>query len=133
MARLGIAQSLLLEAVAYLNEGDTLQAGQVVDQAIEHMLPLVVLFEAAGQPRYLAQNLQFLGSAYQWKAYFLELAGNYPVSVEAYRQAVDFYERCLDQGEGSQDVIILDGIIGENCRPGRDSAQQRVDALTAQQ
>lgn len=133
MARLGGGQASLLQAAAYQAQGDLSQAQQAVDQALEQMLPLVGQFESAAQLRYLAQNLQYLGSAYQWKAYLAELAGDYPASVDAYRLAVEYYDRCIAQGEGSQDVIILDGVIAENCRPGRDSAAQRLGALTAQQ
>jgi tetratricopeptide (TPR) repeat protein len=130
---LGIAQSLLLQASAYWMQSDLDQARQVIDLSIERMLPLVEQFKAAGQPRYLAQNLQFLGNAYQWSAFLLEQDGEYSQSVKAYRLAIDYFERCIAQGEGSQDVIVLNGVIAENCRPGRDSAQRRVDVLTAEQ
>jgi tetratricopeptide (TPR) repeat protein len=133
IARLGLGKSYRLKGEAHQKNGDDVQAGQFLDQAIQTLEPLIEPFSDALQERYLAQTYEGLGNAYFWKAYLFEVKQQYTESLAAYRRSLDYYDRCIKQGEASPDLIIKNDIAGRRCVPFRQDVQETIDSLSGGQ
>jgi tetratricopeptide (TPR) repeat protein len=129
VARLGLGNGLRLKGEVYQKQGLNEQAIEQFDQAIAMVEQTVQPLQQSGQQRYLTQAYEYLGTAYQWKAYTYLLNQDYEQGMPAYQQAQDYYDRCIAQGKGTQDLIIRNDIIKNVCQPNRDSIQQELDNL----
>lgn len=129
IARLGLGNSLRLQGEIEQSRRNTERALELFNQSITTLEPAVPDFKGAAQVRYLAQAYEYLGSAFQWKGYTLEVLGDYEHSLEAYRSAVEFYDRCIAQSGSTQDIIVKNEIIGDICMPNRSDVLESIDSL----
>jgi tetratricopeptide (TPR) repeat protein len=128
VARLGLGNGLRLKAG--LPETGAERPGAVqFDRAIALVSQTVEPLRLAKQQRYLTQAYEYLGTAYQWKAYTYLVNQDFELGMPAYLQALDYYDQCIAQGKGTQDLVIKNEIIKGICQPNRDSIQQELDNL----
>jgi len=133
VARLGLGNGLRLKGEVFQKQGNNDQAIEQFDQAIAMVEQTVLPLQQAGQNRYLTQAYEYLGSAFQWKAYTYLVDQDYANGMAAYRQAIEYYDHCIAQGDGSRDLIVKNDIIGGVCQPNRDSIQKELDNLGGSQ
>ena len=105
------------------------QAVEMLDQAVETLNATLSAFQAPGLSRYLAQNHQFLGSAYQYSGYLAGLAGDPSAAMQAYQQAIEQFDACIALGEDSTDRVIQAEIIEANCLPLRQQTEEFLQIL----
>jgi len=129
IARLGLGNMWLLRGIALQENGQTGPAGTAFLEAIKNLRLTLPTFQAPGLSRFLAQNYQFLGSAYQWSGYMSELAGDTPAAIEAYRQATEQLNACVGIGKSSSDRIIQSDIVEDNCQPMLQQTEERLKIL----
>jgi len=129
LAHLGLGNSQLLRGIALQLNGQNKPAEEAIREAVRILTGTLPAFQGPGLERYLAQNRQFLGNAYQWSGYLAELSGDLPAAKEAYLQAIQQLDACLALGQGSNDRIIQTDIIANNCQPMREQADQRLQAI----
>ena len=79
--------------------------------------------------RYLAQNHQYLGSAYQWSGFLSDVGHDYPTAIRAYQQAIHEFNACIDVSKTTSDRVIVSEIVGDNCRPALDATEKRLKLL----
>jgi tetratricopeptide (TPR) repeat protein len=131
IARLGLGDARLLRGVALQENGQTELAGMTIRQAIQMLDQTLPDFRARELSRYLAQNYQFLGSAYQWSGYLSQLAGDYPTAIQAYQQANKQLNACVGMSKSSSDRIIKSDIVENYCQPMLQQTEQRLKVLEA--
>jgi tetratricopeptide (TPR) repeat protein len=120
-----ISQRLLGE-IAF-RAGDAAEAEQFIDQAVALLEAELGRLDTANEPRLAAQYYEALGSVYEWKGYLQEVRGD-PAAEAAYRQALDAFNRCRQQGEEFPfDTFMAEEIVQEICIPGSESVQQRIN------
>jgi tetratricopeptide (TPR) repeat protein len=105
------------------------QAVQIFNQAVETLNATLPAFQAPGLSRYLAQNYQILGIAYQSSGYLADLAGDPSAAMQAYRQAIEQFDACIALGEGSSDRIIKFDIVEGICLPLLQQTEERLQIL----
>jgi tetratricopeptide (TPR) repeat protein len=130
LASLGLGNARLLRGIALQLDGQSQPAAAAFQRAIQLLDQTLPAFQAPGLERYLAQNRQFLGNAYQWSGYQAELNGDTLTAEQAYQQAAEQLDACIALGNGSTDRIILSDIIADNCQPMRQQAGQHLQALS---
>ena len=69
------------------------------------------------------------GQLHQWRAYIFELSQDYASSLESYRAAAGFFDKCISQGENTGDRIIKEEIISKICKPGYANVSEIIDSL----
>jgi tetratricopeptide (TPR) repeat protein len=104
-------------------------ASEAFDQAVKMLKATLPSFQASGLSRYLAQNHQFLGKAYQSSGFLADLLGDSSVALQAYQQAIEQYDACIALGENSTDRVIQSEIIEANCLPGRQDTEELLQLL----
>ncbi len=131
VARLGLGETWLLRGNALQENGQTSQASSAYEQAIQTLQQTLPAFRGSDPQsvRYLAQNLQYLGNAYQWSAYLSDVGHDIPAAIQGYQQAVQQFNACVAVGETSSDRVIKSDIVGDNCRPMLQSTQKRLQEL----
>ncbi len=127
IGRYGQALSLRLLGEIAFRAGDAAGAEQLIDQAVTLLEGELGRLDTANEPRLAAQYNEALGSVYEWRGYLRELRGD-STAADAYRQALDAYERCRRQGEAFPfDTFMAQEIVQEICVPGIESVQQRIN------
>jgi tetratricopeptide (TPR) repeat protein len=129
IARLGVGNTYLLRGVALQENGQIPKAKAAFQQAIQELQQTLPAFQSPELARYLAQNHQFLGSALQWLGYISEQAGDNSTATQAYQQASQQLNACIDMGNTSSDRIITSDIADDNCRPMLKQIEQRLKTL----
>jgi tetratricopeptide (TPR) repeat protein len=129
IASLGLGKSYRLMGFVQLFGNNQTQAALFFDRAIQTLQPLGELFEATGQARYLAQTLEGLGNAYTGRGYFNEIQQSYTQMLDDYQLALDFYDQCIAQGQGSPDEVIRNDIVSSRCVPSRADVQEIIDSF----
>jgi len=129
IARLGLGNVWLLRGVALQASGQTERAGVALQTAIQDLQQVLPVFQSPELSRYLAQNRQFLGNAYQWSGYLSDVAGDYPAAIKAYEQATLQFNACIDLSNTSADRIIKSDVAEDNCKPMLEQTQQRLKVL----
>ena len=130
VASLGLGNAYRLKGEIHQRQGESQLAMELFHRAIAELKTTLQTFEAFNQTRYLTQAYEYLGTSYQWQGYTYEVEQDYPSSLDAYSQSVEYFDRCIDQGKGSQDVVIKTIIIQNVCTPGRENVQQVIDSLS---
>ena len=130
IASLGLGKSYRLTGVVSQQVGDIDLAAQFYDLAIQTLEPLGDLFEAAGQPRYLAQTLEGLANAYAGRAYFYETQQLFAEMLVDYENSLAYYDKCIAQRDGSPDEVIRDDIVAARCVPFRVEIQKIIDSYS---
>jgi conflict system STAND superfamily ATPase len=129
IARLGVGNMWLLRGIALQENGQPGPAGTAFLQAIQNLKQTLPAFQAPGLSRFLAQNYQSLGSAYQWSGYLSELAGDTPAALKAYQNAREQLNACLGMSNGSSDRIIQFDIVEDSCQPMLQQTEERLKIL----
>lgn len=131
VARLGLGETWLLRGNALQAGGQTAQASHAYGQAIQILQQTLPAFRGSDPQsmRYLAQNLQYLGNAYQWSAYLSDVGHDLPAAVQAYEQAAQQFSACIAVGQTSPDRVIRSDIVGDNCQPMLQATQKRLQEL----
>jgi tetratricopeptide (TPR) repeat protein len=129
ISRLGLGDVQLLRGIVLAGNDQTEPASEAFRQAVQILEATLPAFLAPGLNRYQAQNLQFLGNAYQWSGNLSETTGDYPEAIEFYQQAVKQLDACLALGENSPDRVIQFEIAAGNCEPMLQQTEQRLQIL----
>ena len=129
IARLGLGDAQLARGIALQQDGQSESAGKTYRQAIQTLNDTLPAFEFPHLSRYLAQNHQFLGNAYQWYGNLSESALDYPTALQAYQQAVGQLDACIALGKTSSDRVIQSEIVEANCVPLRQETEERLQVL----
>lgn len=132
VARSALGNAYRLRGAIQTNLGDQAAALDSVEQGIQHLEAVRPVFEESvlqheSYRRYLAQVYEQLGVAYQLQGYTFELQFNYARALESYTRSLSLYNKCIDQGESSLDLIIQDDIVGRTCRPNAQTTQGSID------
>jgi tetratricopeptide (TPR) repeat protein len=130
IASLGLGKSYRLKGVVSQQVGEVDLTAQFYDLAIQTLEPLGDLFEAAGQPRYLAQTLEGLANAYAGRAYFYETQQLFTEMLVDYENSLAYYDKCIAQRDGSPDEVIRDDIVAARCVPFRVEIQKIIDSYS---
>jgi tetratricopeptide (TPR) repeat protein len=130
MARLGLGNASLLRGIALQAHGELVPARAALDESVRLLQETLPAFQDPAVARYLAQNHQFLGSAYQWSGRLYERDGDFPAAIEVYRLAMEQLDACIALGESSSDRIIQSEIVAANCEPDRQITAARLDRLS---
>lgn len=133
IAELGLGNAHLLQGHLRLKLGQHEQAVQYYEQAIVTVQGVRPALQSPELTRYLTQMYESLGSAHQGKANSHWLMEQYDDSLNALQEAVKYYEQCIAQGENSSDLIIINEIIADFCRPGLNEANQFLEDLNGAQ
>ena len=129
IARLGLGNVWLLRGVALQASGQDEQARAALQTAIKDLEQVLPAFQSPELSRYLAQNRQFLGNAYQWSGYVSDVAGDYPTAIKSYEQAALQFNACISMSKTSADRIIKSDIVEDNCQPMLQQTEQRLKVL----
>ncbi len=129
IARLGLGDSRLTRGIARLDYGQTEAAGQDFAQGIGMLTDTLPAFQSPGLQRYLAQNYEFLGGAYQNSGYFAYLANDNSRALVEYQKAIEQYDACIQLGTTTDDRVIKSDIIEANCRPQRQETEASIEKL----
>ncbi len=133
VARLGLGNTYrLLGQISWL-AGNQPEAFAYLDQAIQALESTISPLMDAGQARYLTQAYEYLGAAHQWRAFLFELTQDYDSSLDSYQESIEYYERCIAQGEKSDDRIIREEIIARICVPSRAEIRAIIDGFNGGQ
>jgi len=117
IARLGQGIALRIFGDAAYRAGDPVAAGEAFNRAIETLDSAVTPLEEARDYRLMAQLYQALGTVYEWQGFLAEQTLD-PAAVEAYNQALTYYNQCRQLGEDFPiDVYLTDRIVAELCQP----------------
>jgi tetratricopeptide (TPR) repeat protein/energy-coupling factor transporter ATP-binding protein EcfA2 len=130
IARLGLGNARLLSGITLQAHGELVPARAALDESVRLLQETLPAFQDPALTRYLAQNHQFLGSAYQWSGRLYERDGDFPAAIEAYRSAMEQHDACIALGESSADRIIQSEIVAANCEPDRQITAARLDRLS---
>ena len=129
VARLGLGNTYrLLGQISWL-AGNQPEAFAYLDQAIQALESTISPLMDAGQERYLTQAYEYLGATHQWRAYLFELNQDYNSSLDSYQESIAYYERCIAQGEKSDDRIIREEIIARICIPSHARIRAIIDGF----
>jgi tetratricopeptide (TPR) repeat protein len=136
IARLGqgdvhVSRGIALQGYAsFVSERAEFQeARQEFEQAIEILNGTLPSFQSTGLMRYLAQNHQFLGSAYQNHGYLLSLQGDARTARQSYEQALAHFDACIALGETTNDRIVQVDIVEANCQVDRRATEELLQLL----
>jgi hypothetical protein len=129
VARQGQGNALKLKGEILLDQGQTEQARQYFQQAVNLLQPTIASFEQAGQTRYLTQSYEYLGSAYLWLGSTAERLQAYADGLDSYQSALQYLDLCIAQGKTTQDFVIKTNIVAEICQPNREFVQQQIARL----
>ncbi|HJR81245.1 MAG TPA: hypothetical protein VJ821_14340 [Anaerolineales bacterium] len=105
------------------------QSLEMFNQAIETLTDTLPTFQAPGLIRYLAQNHQFLGGAYQNFGYLFSLEGDAAAAKQAYQQALEQFDTCITLGENTTDRVIQVEIVANNCQVDRQQTEELMRIL----
>ena len=130
IAHLSLGNARWLRGVALQINNQPELAGEAFQEAIQILNQTLPAFQDSGLSRYLAQNRQFLGNAYQWSGNLSESTGDYPAAIQAYQQALEQLDACLALGENSPDRIIQSEIVEANCKPMHQQVEERLQVLS---
>ena len=137
IARLGGADAQIARGLAlsgYTNydpENEAFnQASGLFDQAIQTLNHTLPAFQASGLSRYLAQNYQFLGSAYKNSGYLAYLTGDSSAAIKAYQQAIERLDACIALGENTTDRVIREEIVENNCQVDRRETEELMQLVS---
>lgn len=133
VARLGAGNMHNLAGIIAFHQGDPAGALEQFDRAIATLEKTIEPLAADGQARYLTQAYEYLGTAYRWKAHIFQAHLEIDASLEAYQRALDYFDRCIAQGENTQDRIVREEIIAAICVPNRAEVQQILENLRGTQ
>jgi hypothetical protein len=61
------------------------------------------------------------------------LTQDYDSSLDSYQESIEYYERCIAQGEESDDRIIREEIIARICVPSRAEIRVIIDGFNGGQ
>ncbi len=126
-----MGETWLLRGNALEENGQVAQAREAYKQAIQVLQQTLTAFSGSDpqSARYLAQNHQYLGSAYQFSGYLSDVQHDSPAAIQAYQQAVQEFNACIAVGKTSSDLVIVSDIVGDNCQPMLDATQKRLKQL----
>jgi TPR repeat protein len=137
IARLGEADVQITRGLALLGytNYDTVneafhQAAGLFDQAIQTLNETLPAFQTPGLSRYLAQNYQFLGSAYQTSGYLAYLKSDPSAARQDYQKAIEQFDACIALGENTTDRVIREEIVEANCQPERQRTEELMQLLS---
>jgi tetratricopeptide (TPR) repeat protein len=106
------------------------QSVQMFNQAIGTLTDTLPAFQAPRLIRYLAQNYQFLGSAYQNSGFLVSLAGDSSAALQAYQQAIEQFDACIALGENTTDRVIQVEMVADNCQVDRKQTEKLMQLLS---
>jgi tetratricopeptide (TPR) repeat protein len=126
LAELSLGDTQVSRASLLLATGQNEAAVEPIDQAIRMLEATLPAFQAPGLSRYLAQNYQFLGNAYQNSGYIAYLGDDNAAALLAYQKALAQFDACLALGATSNDRVIQSDIVGQVCKPLRQETEQLI-------
>jgi tetratricopeptide (TPR) repeat protein len=136
IARLGlgdvqVSRGIALQEYSHFDLGSAAfeQSVQIFNRAIQTLTGTLPAFQAPSLIRYLAQNHQFLGSAYQNSGFLVSLAGDSSAALQAYKQAIEQFDACIALGENTTDRVIQVEIVATNCLADRRETEELMQAL----
>jgi tetratricopeptide (TPR) repeat protein len=106
------------------------QAVELFDQAIQTLRDTLPAFQAPNLSRYLAQNVQFLGSAYKNSGYLAYLGGDPSAAMQAYQKAIEQLDACIALGENTTDRVIRVEIVENNCQVDRQETEKLIELIS---
>jgi hypothetical protein len=129
LANLGLGDARLTRAIAQLGYGQPDEAGKAFADSVQMLSATLPAFQGPGLERYLAQNYQFLGSAYQNTGYLAFLTGDPAGALENYQKAVEQFDACIQLGSTSNDRVIRVDIAEANCTPQRQATERLIQEI----
>jgi tetratricopeptide (TPR) repeat protein len=123
IAQLGLGDMLVTRGAALEANGQIELAAGAFDKATQMLEATLPAFQEPSLNRYLAQNYQFLGSAYQNVGYLAFLKGDTTTATQAYQKAIQQFDACIELGATSNDRIIQNDIVAANCQPRRQETE----------
>ncbi len=129
-ARLGLAETLILQGEAQRDQNQLAQAGdsfaQAVQAASESLQPLI----SAQEIRLLAQAYLTMGEAYHEQGHLELLEGNKDASRSAFENASANYALCIQQKDAAiTDQTLAEKIVAGYCVPYKQSADASLAGL----
>jgi tetratricopeptide (TPR) repeat protein len=106
------------------------QAAKLFDQAIQTLNGTLPAFQSSGLSRYLAQNDQFLGDAYQNSGYLAYLSNDPLTAMQVYQKAIGQLDACIALGKTTSDRVIREEIVETNCLPDRQRTEDLIQLLS---
>ena len=131
IAGLGLGDARLTRGIALLGFGQNDEAGKAFNEAAQMLEASLPAFQPRPLQRYLAQNHEFLGSAYQNLGYFAFLTGDNARALEQYQKAIQQFDACIQIGSTSNDRVIQADIVEANCTPRRQETEQLIQQIGA--
>lgn len=129
IANLGLGDTTLLRGIALQAYGQPDPASEAFGRSVQLLTATLPAFQGQGLSRYLAQNHQFLGSAYQNTGYIADLAGDSSAALKSYQKAIEQFDDCIDLGSTSNDRVIQSEIVAANCQPLRQDTEDSIQKL----
>lgn len=126
LAQLSQGDTQVSRAAFLLNLGQTEAADEAIRQAVLLLEATLPAFQDPALERYLAQNHQFLGNAYQYAGYLAYLRNDNAAALQAYQQALAQFDACLAQGADTLDRVIQTDIAEKICAPLRQETEQLI-------
>ncbi len=123
IARLGLGDSQVTRGALLEASAQNDAASVAFNNAVHTLEATVPAFQSPGLSRYLAQNYQFLGSAYQNLGYLAFLKGDASTATTEYQKAIEQFDACIALGANSNDRVIQNDIIAANCQPLRQQTE----------
>jgi len=133
IGQLALGNTLRLKGQIEYFRGDSGAAVELIDRSIDTLDSTLMSLEDPGQKRFLTQAYEYLGSANRWLGYVYEVDQDYSSSLAAYQRAIEYFDLCIAQADGTQDLIIQNEIVGDICRPNRIEVQGIVGDLSGGQ
>jgi tetratricopeptide (TPR) repeat protein len=123
IARVGKGISLRLKGEIAYYQGDSEQALELLETAVQTLQVAETTLAAVNDYRLLAQTYQALGSVYEWQRFLLREEGDEGPSLAAFQLARDYYGQCLQLGEEFPfDTYMVTEIVEKLCRPSYEAS-----------
>ncbi len=129
-ARLGLAETWILQGEAQRDQGQLAQAADSFAQAVQAASESLQPLESAQEYRVLAQAYLTLGEAYHEQGHLELLESNKDASRTDFENASANYALCIRQKEAAlTDQTLAEKIVASYCVPYKQSADASLAAL----
>jgi tetratricopeptide (TPR) repeat protein len=137
VARLGLVKAYFLKGVNLYNQRDK-SSESYFNLSLQILDKVRPVFEESvrsheSHRRYLAQTYEYLGLAYQMQGYIREDNGDYEHAKESYLKSMQYLQKCIDQGNGTPDLIIQNDIVNQYCGPNYKEVKSSYEKLSGDQ
>jgi tetratricopeptide (TPR) repeat protein len=138
VARLGLGNAYRLKGTILYYQEDYPSALDSLNRAIQILDEVRPGFEKSAQDhvshkRYLAQTYEYLGEAYEWQGIIHVVNMDNGQALVSYKNSMDYFNKCIAEGDATPDLIIQDQIVEKYCRPNYEASKRMYESIKGDQ